>query len=201
MIAIILALAAANMSGRSVVEAEHAYAEMAQSKGQWTAFRATAAPDAVMFVPDPQNALKWLDGRKDPTEAIKWQPSAAYVSCDGRTAATLGPWQLKDSVGYFSTIWSRTGGSWQWKVDFGDGLKTALPASPAKVPIRRASCRRADPGLLPKLDAAKQTGAGSSEDQSLHWIWRVEADGAARLIVYLWTGRAYEAVIDKKVSA
>lgn len=201
LIALLLASVAADVGPRSVVDAEHAYAAMAQAKGQWTAFRATAAPDAIMFVPDPQNAVKWLEGRKDPAESVNWQPSAAYVSCDGQTAATIGPWQLKSSVGYFSTIWSRTGDTWKWHVDFGDVLKTSLSTAPSKVPVRRASCRHADPSLLPRLDAAKQEGSGSSRDRSLHWVWRLEADGAARLLVYLWTGRAYETVIDKKVAA
>src|SRR5438309_4389081 len=127
------------MSSPSVVDAERAYAAMAERKGQWTAFRATAAPGAILFVPDPADAADFLKDRKDPPVAVKWQPSQSFVSCDRSTGANLGPWQRPTSVGYFATIWSRTRGAWPWNVDFGDALDRAMPAAPAKVPARRAS--------------------------------------------------------------
>ncbi|MGN6692381.1 MAG: hypothetical protein ACTHJU_15705, partial [Sphingopyxis sp.] len=63
---------AANPSG--FIAAEIAFARLAQDKGQWTAFRETAAPDAVMFVPQRVRAQDWLKSKKDPAEAVKWQP-------------------------------------------------------------------------------------------------------------------------------
>src|SRR5206468_9350366 len=116
-ISIALIFAAASLSSPSVVEAERAYAAMAQKDGQWTAFRATAAPRAVLFVPDPVDAASWLQGKKDPPTAVKWQPAAAFVACDGKAAVTTGPWQRPISVGYFTTIWSRPGTTWRWNVD------------------------------------------------------------------------------------
>jgi hypothetical protein len=46
-----LALVAATTPAQSVIEAERAFGAKAQQEGFWTAFRATAAPDALMFVP------------------------------------------------------------------------------------------------------------------------------------------------------
>lgn len=198
---VLLLLAAVSMSSPSVVDAERAYAAMAQEKGQWTAFRATAAPGAVMFVPDPVDAVEFLKDRKDPAVAVKWQPAQSYLSCDGKTGANLGPWQRPNSVGYFTTIWTRSGGAWRWDVDFGDGLKAAMPAAPAKLAARRASCRAATPALLPKLAAVEKSGKGSSADHSLEWTWRVEQDGSRHFLVYLWNGRAYDTVIDRKIAA
>jgi hypothetical protein len=196
-----LLLAAVSMSSPSVVDAERAYAAMAQEKGQWTAFRTTAAPGAVMFVPDPVDAAEFLKDRKDPPVAVKWQPSESYVSCDGRTGANLGPWQRPKSVGYFATVWSRMGKSWRWNLDFGNALDAAMPAAPAKVRVRRASCRTAKPALLPKLPAVDKSGSGSSRDHSLEWTWRVEKAGARHLLVYLWNGRRYDTVIDRTIGA
>lgn len=197
----LLLLAAVSMSSPSVVDAERAYAAMAQEKGQWTAFRATAAPGAIMFVPDPVDAAEFLNNRKDPAVAVKWQPAQSYLSCDGKTGANLGPWQRPNSVGYFTTVWTRSEGAWRWNVDFGDGLKAAMAAAPAKLTPRRASCRLAKPALLPKLAAVDKSGSGSSADHSLEWTWRVEKNGSRHFLVYLWNGRGYDMVIDRTIAA
>ena len=198
---IALLLAAESMSSPSVVDAERAYAAMAQKIGQWTAFRATAAPNATMFVPDPVPAADFLKDRNDPPVAVKWQPSQSYLSCDGRTGANLGPWQRPASVGYFVTVWTRYGKTWRWDVDFGDALDKAMPAAPKTVPVRRASCRWAKLSLLPTLDPVEKSGSGSSGDHSLAWIWRVEKGGARHMLVYLWNGRRYDTVIDRTIAA
>jgi hypothetical protein len=196
-----LLLAAATMSSPSVVDAERAYAAMAQKIGQWSAFRATAAPNATIFVPDSAPAAEFLKDRKDPPVAVKWQPAQSYLSCDRRTGANIGPWQRPTSVGYFATVWTRYGKSWRWNVDFGDALDKAMPAAPAKVPVRRASCSAARPALLPRLDSAVKSDSGGSADRSLEWTWRVEKDGSRHLLVYLWNGRGYDAVIDRSIAA
>ena len=69
---------AANPS--AFIAAEIAFARLAQDKGQWTAFRETAHPDAVMFVPERVRAQSWLKTQTDPAEAVKWQLHAVYVS-------------------------------------------------------------------------------------------------------------------------
>ncbi|HTI31154.1 MAG TPA: nuclear transport factor 2 family protein [Sphingomonas sp.] len=127
MLALTLALAAA---APTVIDAERAFAQMAQDKGQWTAFRAYAAPDAVMFTPQPVNAQEFLKARKDPPKAIRWQPIQAWVSCDGTLAVDTGNWQSSDgkTVGYFTTVWKRQDdGSWKWVYDGGDGLNRPRP--------------------------------------------------------------------------
>ena len=77
----------------AVVAAEIAFNRLAQEKGQWTAFRETAAKDAVMFVPQMANAQAWLKGRKDPPASVKWQPEKVLMSCNGSIGVTTGPWQ------------------------------------------------------------------------------------------------------------
>ena len=50
----------------AIVQAELAFARLAQEEGQWTAFRETATDDAIMFTPDLVNAQQWLKGKADP---------------------------------------------------------------------------------------------------------------------------------------
>jgi hypothetical protein len=201
MIPLLLITAASGMASPSVVDAERSYAQMAQSMGQWTAFRTTAAPQAIIFVPDPVNAATWLRGKTDPQVAVKWQPAEAFVACDGKTAATTGPWQRPTSSGYFTTIWSRSDGKWQWALDFGDALEKTPGPAPTRVPVRRASCAAVGAAKPPLPSHAAKSGAGSSEDHSLQWLWQVEADGARHLLVFLWNGKMFKTVIDKTITA
>jgi hypothetical protein len=138
MFSILLALAAP-----SAVEAERAYAALAQMEGQWTAFRATAAPDALMFVPEAVDAHDWLKDRKNPPVPVMWWPGRSWISCDGTTAVNFGPWIRKGGtlVGSFTTVWTRSGdGPWKWELDVGN--LTPKPVSATDDPEQtRASCR------------------------------------------------------------
>lgn len=171
----------------TILEVELAFNRLAREKGQWTAFRETAADDAVMFAPEMTLAKDWLKGRADPSAPVQWQPQRIYVSCDGRTAASTGGWEQPDgSVGYFTTIWrlDRKGG-WKWVLDHGDRLEKPLPSSDF-VDGRIAVCRR-------------HADVNRNEDDSL--IWSYEANGAGREVrVRMWNGTGYETVIDDKVA-
>ena len=66
----------------AIIAADIAFNRLAQEKGQWTAFRETAAKQATMFVPEAVDAQTWLKGRADPAEWVKWQSHKAFMSCD-----------------------------------------------------------------------------------------------------------------------
>lgn len=197
MIAILLAFSVQS-SGPGLVEAERHFAALAQEIGQWRAFEQTAASDAVILTPEPVRALDWLKGRKDPPKSANWQPAAAYLSCDRSTGATIGPWQRPSSVGYFATVWSRESGEWRWKVDMGDALKSSWAIPKGRIKIRRASCSKANATLLPKISDVGRHADGSSPDRSLVWRWEAD-EGRTRIVVFLWNGRSYDAVIDKVI--
>ena len=183
-----------------VVRAEQQFALMAQSQGQWTAFGATAAPEATMFVPQPVDAQTWLAGRADPPRAVAWQPHAVYISCDGRTAATTGAAQWPGgSHGRFTTIWQKQAdGSWKWVADQGGDVAQAIPA-PATIVQRSARCARSanlsNPAPLIR-DATDSVGSGRSADGSLIWQYVVRPNGALRFTVDLESRGSYERVID-----
>lgn len=191
---------AANPS--AYIAAELAFARLAQDKGQWTAFRETAHDDAVMFVPQRVKAPSWLKSQKDPAEAVKWQPHAVYISCDGNSGVTTGAWQKGPAFGYFTTVWLRDPmkGGMRWVLDHGDTLETPR-AAPEFIASKQARCG-ARPGVAVSAGAEGEDRAvGLSADQTLSWTSTVRADGSRELVVRMWDGSAMETVIDDKVAA
>lgn len=191
---------AANPSG--FVAAEIAFARLAQEKGQWTAFRETAAPDAVMFVPQRVRAQDWLKSQEDPAVAVKWQPHAVYVSCDGNVGVTTGAWQKGPANGFFTTVWLRDPkkGRMKWVLDHGDAL-AAPRAAPDFIASKQAAC-----GSRPAVGV--EAGAegddmvvGVSPDQTLSWTSTVRADKSRRVTIRLWDGKAMATVLDDEVAA
>ncbi len=185
----------------TAVDAERAFNAAAQAKGQWTAFREFAAPDAVMFVPQPINAQEWLKDRKDPPKSVEWWPTESYVSCSGKVAVNTGGWTRADgSVGYFSTVWiRRDDGSWKWQLDAGDTLPAARPR-PAQPKVVRASC-----GGKPEIDMGGclsddvSMGCYAAKDQSLQVRW-TRTSGHRTLSVVIWNGRGWEEALNDIVS-
>lgn len=202
MIPLLLALAAADASPTTPIEAERAFAADAKAIGQWTAFRKWSTDDAVMFVPQPTNAHDFLKDRKDPPQAIDWWPTASYISCDGSLAVNTGGWKRPDGkVGYFSTVWKRqSDGSWKWIVDGGDDLTDARerPATPI---VHRASCRGKPPVIGNPTTLGNASGFGVSSDRTLGWGWIVAADGKRGFFAGLWDGKRINTVLKDKIAA
>ncbi len=198
-----LAMAAA-LAAHPAVDAEREFAARAQKAGQWTAFRETAAPDAIMFVPDAVSAQTWLADRKDPPRAVQWWPSQALVSCDGKVAVTTGSWlrSTQKLVGYFTTVWTeQAGGGWKWQLDHADTLaKPRAVKEPAAQ--RRASCRnRPEASAGQALTVGKgKWGAGLSPDRSLIWKWEAGEKGARTVRVWLWDGRGYVSALEDRMA-
>ena len=191
----------------AIVAADIAFNQLAQQKGQWTAFRQTAAKDAVMFVPQPVLALEYLKGKADPAKSVKWQPHRAFMSCDGKTGVTTGAWQNPDgSAGYFTTVWQfvqtndRGDGEWKWVLDHGDAL--TAPRIPSEmIETKVASCKGRAPAILVAPPEGAQMKTGYSRDQSLSYSWTVQPNGARTIEVKLWNGEATDTAIIDRVAA
>jgi hypothetical protein len=184
----ILALLAA-AAAPPVEQAERAFASMAQTNGQWTAFRAFAAPDAQMLIEGPQPAAPFLQSRKDPPVSVMWWPAHTVTSCDGTLAFSTGPWRRKggQSTGRYFTIWRYGAEGWRWIYDGGAEDHSATPAGD-KVAAVRASCRRSTPS--PPLPADQAIG-GTSADGSLRWSLQPQDKEHYRLTVTYRDGKGW----------
>ncbi len=187
----------------AVIAAELAFAKLAQDKGQWTAFRETSTGEAVMFVPQRVVAHTWLKGRADPPVAVRWQPHQVWSSCDGSYAVTHGAWQRpNNTVGYFTTIWQRQkDGRHKWVLDHGDALP--FPLDPPEMIAGKVAECGPKPAFPLKAPPPPPPGwlPGQAADNPLVWNTIVEPDGARRVVVSLWNGKAYDVVLDEAVAA
>ena len=188
----------------AVIAAEIAFNQLAQEKGQWTAFRQTAADDAVMFVPERAKARDWLKARADPPVSVKWQPYAVWTSCDGTYAVTRGAWQRPNATGFFTTVWQRQPktGAYKWVLDLGGPLAAPL-APPEMIAGKVATCRARPPGSGPDEDRRPRKEklepidpvAAQSRDGTLRWKAVLDASGAGSFTLESWDGSAYRQVL------
>ncbi|NYF32918.1 MULTISPECIES: hypothetical protein [Sphingopyxis] len=190
---------AANPS--AFIAAEIGFARLAQEKGQWTAFRETSHPDAVMFVPERVKARDWLKSQKDPAEAVKWQPHAVYVSCDGNSGVTTGAWQKGPANGFFTTVWTRDEkGRLSWILDHGDALTTPREA-PDFIASKLGVCGSRPAVPIEAGGEGEDMAVGLSGDQTLSWTSTVRADKSRRVTIRLWDGKEMATVVDDQVAA
>ena len=191
---------AANPS--ACIAAEIGFSRLAQEKGQWTAFRETSAPEAVMFVPQRVKARDWLKSQKDPAETVKWQPHAVYISCDGNVGVTTGAWQKGPANGYFTTVWLRDPkkGKLAWTLDHGDTLATPREA-PDFIASKQAVCGSRPAVPIEAGGEGDDMAVGLSPDQTLSWTSSVRADKSRRVTIRLWDGKEMATVIDDQVAA
>lgn len=202
----------------AILVAEISFARAAQAKGQWTAFRQTAADDALMFVPKPVLAQDWLKGRTDPAAAVTWQAQKLFMACDGRTGASTGASQFPGGAsGYYTTVWQNMEKprakkpKWLWVLDH--GVTLAQPrAGDEMISSRTAACTgnpKAALGDIPMGPPPKGTdplpppasGARASADGTMVWRWDVRSDGSRTILIELWNGSGFDTVLRDDVAA
>ncbi|MEO9600209.1 hypothetical protein [Parasphingorhabdus sp.] len=171
----------------AVVKAELSFARLAQEKGQWTAFRETAADEAIMFTPNLVNAQQWLKSKADPAQAVDWQPHKIYMSCDGSVGVSTGAWQsAKGATGHFTTIWHqegfgerKPGKEVEWKWIFDDGLPLETPlAEPDYIETEVAKCKAIVSAGSAPTGLTKKGKSAASADGSLIWNASFTDDGS-----------------------
>jgi hypothetical protein len=135
-----LALLAAVVAGQSVADTERAFAERARTGGQWNAFRAFAASDAVLYAPGSTPARTVLSRAVEPTTPLLWRPAHTLTSCDGTLAYSTGPWTKDGKSGSFGTIWRRDTAGWKWIYDGGHDGGALASAAVGVVVEDHAAC-------------------------------------------------------------
>ncbi len=136
----VLALLATVAAGQTVADAERAFAAEAQTAGQWPAFRAFAAPDAILYAPGLVKAQAVLARATMPGATLAWRPARTITACDGTLAYSTGRWTRTDGkAGSFGTIWRRGPDGWKWLYD--DGHDGGLPdTASSRVVEAQAAC-------------------------------------------------------------
>ena len=117
----------------AVASTERAFDAFTAEHGFTRGFLEFAAPDGILFRPDPVIARDYLSAREPSTDtALRWGPYRVGVAASGDLAWDTGPWTYGDNAahGWFFTIWERQAdGRWRWALDHGSG------SSPAHVPV------------------------------------------------------------------
>lgn len=204
----------------TVVATEIAFARMAKEKGQWTAFRAFAAPGAMLHGRNgaiPADAF--LTGLSDPEQAVQWAPRTIVMSCDGALAVSVGRFRDPEGiVGNFVTVWERQpGGVYKWVYDVagpdvpqppprkdiedGDIVVTALDSVKGLV----ATCPRAGETVPPPpANSIVAEGAGEatmSRDGTLRWRYEHRGEGEKFFAAeYFYNGRWVTAIEESLAS-
>lgn len=198
----VLASAPGQANPSAVVATELAFARTAREEGQWTAFRAYAAPGALIHGRGGViEALPWLAGQKNPPAAVQWAPRELWSSCDGKTVISHGRFaEPEGQFGYFVTVWERQAeGEYRYVYDFGwpdadltraeqarlaregeDDGSGILVEAYSMIKAEVADCPKAEaipPRPLSVVAASSQEGSTTSRDGTLHWGWEQRADG------------------------
>ncbi len=201
-----------------VVAAEIAFARAAREQGQWTAFRAFAAPGAIIHGrKGPVEASTFLAGLEDPEEAVRWNPRVVWMSCDALTAVSEGRFREPDgTVGTVITVWERQGDDeYRWVYDAGvrdDPQPPPPPSGPADeneivvsaldaVQGNVSDCAKRGEALPapPQLSVANATAnaATLSKDGTLRWRWEHEAGAERRFVAEYLTGGVWEVAVNQ----
>lgn len=167
-------------SAQAIVDAEHAFALAVAQNGVAAGFRQFAAPDAVMFLPDPTAAIPALEHARWPGE-LSWRPEYVGVAGSGDLGFSAGPSLLKAagevSGGFYLTIWKRgADGAWRFALDHGVDMPAAIFAAPAQ-PV----------AVLPADPAGGPTNEGMRE-----------ADGALNVALPKGAGGAFRQRLDDR---
>ncbi|WP_017669525.1 hypothetical protein [Blastomonas sp. AAP53] len=202
----------------AVLVADIAFARLAQEKGQWTASRETAAPDAVTLTEGPVLAQSWLKDRADPPQAARWQAKRLFMACDGRTGAASGVLNFPDGqVGSYTSVWQNLEKprakkpKWRWVFNHG-ALIAATEGDGDMISSRTAVCTGDPKALLEgvqmgplakdaRIAAPASSGARASTDGTMVWRWNVRADGSRTVSIDLWNGTEFETVVRDDVPA
>lgn len=187
----------------AVIAADIALAGVARDKDLWSAYRQTAGPGAVLFVPQPVDAPAWLKRRPaDPQAGVRRKVHAAWMSCDGSLALTTGGWRdPRGANGWYVTAWQRqTDGSWRWTLNETGRLGAAL-ATPEVIVASIASCEPPPAGSVGAVPVIGLWRGGNSADGTLYWSVRVDPQ-CGRIVTVRTNGGAikgFDEVVNRRI--
>lgn len=135
----------------NIVEAERAFAAMAEKDGVKTAFLSNLSDDAVIFQPDRTNGKEYWENAKIPEFQLYWFPVYADASANGMVGYTTGPWEFRrekggdtEAFGDYVTVWEKRGDVYKAVVDIGVGHARPSASDPAKALIATSDPKAAE---------------------------------------------------------
>jgi len=132
----------------ALVAAERAFEQATHRDGVRDGFIRFADDSAIMFRPEPVNAIASFRSRPATKIQLAWHPAYVRAARSGDLGFTTGPSQVKDStgavVGYGSyvTVWRRGADGWKWVVDLGTSNPQPHSEPPLWVPAGRRTPSR-----------------------------------------------------------
>ncbi|MGC2238497.1 MAG: DUF4440 domain-containing protein [Pyrinomonadaceae bacterium] len=118
-----------NKDLQALAETEKSFARFAAEKDTKSAFLEFAAPDGILFQPNPVNAKTYWNSRGESKGLLSWQPSFADISSNGALGWTTGPWEFRPTrdkttgavaFGDFVTLWQKQpDGKFRFVLDIG----------------------------------------------------------------------------------
>ena len=166
------------------VAAERAFALDAQDGGQWPAFQASAAPDAIMVGPQATPVAEALKGAPEPAVPVMWWPGTVFPACDGALAIDTGPWVRAGAgtVGTFTTVWvKQADGRWKWRLDHGRDTPSLVAAGRAPT-VHAPDCAGADAATAAvRAKAFAGAGARPADDMVMQRDGQMPVTGATPL--------------------
>jgi len=105
----------------AVVAAERAFAADGLELGVQGAFLKHAAPDGIVFAPEPLLARAVYSQPRPRGRPLVWWPLWAGIARSGDLGFTTGPYTFGGQPGgYYFTVWAKQpDGSWKWLFDGG----------------------------------------------------------------------------------
>lgn len=115
------ALAAPSVDPAPVVAAERAFAADGLELGIQASFLKHAAPEGIVFAPEPVLARAAYSEPRPKGRALVWWPLWAGIARSGDLGFTTGPYTFGgEPGGYYFTVWAKQpDGSWKWLFDGG----------------------------------------------------------------------------------
>jgi len=153
----------------AVIAAERAFAADGLAMGIKRSFLKHAAPEAIVFAPDPVKVIDVYGARPDrQTPPLVWWPLWAGIARSGDLGFTTGPSTFGGKEnGWYFTVWKRqASGEWKWVYDGGSRSAHGSAAPQGSEPMRLAMA----------------TGPARSPAEAMDEVRRAEADLASRAL-------------------
>ncbi len=134
------------------MNAELAFAKMADEQGTQAAFLSVLDDMGVLFRPGPVNGKAWLRQQKPDASKLTWFPTFVEVSEEGDLGYSTGPYQWRAHAeskqaahGHFVSVWGHRAGRWQLLLDMGSPHAAPGEEDPIFEPENAKGAMKAEP--------------------------------------------------------